>query len=187
MEKVKPKNTGGSWGLTDDVARLVIEHISPATVLDCGAGVGKYGLMVKNINQNIKVDAIEIFKPTAEWLEVSGIYDKVFNQDILEIKGKYDLGIFGDVLEHIEYDRIFELLRALKSRGVFRFVMIVLPLGFCPQEECGGNQAEVHKSYINEVKFCCDLRDLGYKISKRYVVSAESQNGEYKKMLLTIK
>lgn len=190
MEKVKPENTGGSWGLTDDVAKLQLKRISPASVIDFGAGLGKYGLMVREVlGKNVMISGIEIFKKSVEWLESEGIYNDVENIDLVDWYDgkKYDLGIFGDVLEHLEYEDIKSILKNHKNAETFKNIMIILPLGDCPQDSCGGNEAERHKCIISEVLLTEDLRDIGYKITQRFIASADGPRGEYKKMLIVIK
>jgi len=46
----------------DDVITDIVKLINPRTFLDLGAGSGKYGLIVKNINPSIKSIAVEIEK-----------------------------------------------------------------------------------------------------------------------------
>jgi hypothetical protein len=189
MEKLKPENTGGSWGLTDELARLKIENINPATIVDFGAGLGKYGFMIRDIFGKRKTIAIEVFKDSVEWLREQYLYDEVVEIDLVDwFDGKkYDLGIFGDVLEHLYYKDILLVLKNQKKAEIFKYIMIVVPLDDCPQDECGGNEAEIHKAVIDEDTFVKDIKDMGYRITHKYVVSADGPDGEYKKMLLIIK
>lgn len=193
MEKVKPKNTGGSWGLTDSFAEIVIKHIQPAQIIDFGAGMGKYGKMIRAIlGANVYILAIDIFEKSVEWLKPQLIYSQVMMCDIAEYpfhnhSQKFDLAIFGDVLEHLEYSEIKRILKQIKEAKIYKYIMIVVPLGDVEQGSCGGNEAERHKCIISEVLLTEDIKDMGYRISHKYVVSADGPKGEYKKMLLIIK
>ena len=150
MEKVKPENTGGSWGLTDEFAKLMLRHIRPATIIDFGAGIGKYGLMAREVlGGNIRTCAVDCFEKTTDWLFESKIYNQVINCDIANwglhpYSVKADLGIFGDVIEHLRHEEIKNLLYAIKTGELYKFLMIVLPLGHVKQGTCGGNKAEEH-------------------------------------------
>lgn len=190
MQIEKPQNTGQSWGLTDLVAEVLLKRIDPAKIVDFGAGVGKYGDMVwALLGDNRRVDAVEVFEPSAKWLETTGRYKNVFNVDLKDwvAKENYDLGIFGDVLEHLEYEEIKQLLKKHKEAGTFKYTMIIVPLGDVEQGSCGGNKAEEHKSIISEVLITEDLKDMGYKIDHRYITTAIGPKGDYQKMLLVIK
>jgi 16S rRNA A1518/A1519 N6-dimethyltransferase RsmA/KsgA/DIM1 with predicted DNA glycosylase/AP lyase activity len=83
-------------------------------ILDVGAGSGLYGLMLKDISK--RIDAVEIHSPYITAFKLNEIYDNVYNVDICKFNPpiKYDLIIFGDVLEHIEYEKAKELLDSLK-------------------------------------------------------------------------
>ncbi|NCD40560.1 MAG: hypothetical protein EOL88_00560 [Bacteroidia bacterium] len=184
MEKIKPENTGGSWGMTDEVAKVILKRIQPATIVDFGAGLGKYGVIARSVlGPNIFLKGLEVFDKSVEWLKYEGIYNVVEKCDIREwwdSKKTYDLAIFGDVLEHLEENEMFDLLVRLK--GIFKYMMIVVPLGVVEQDECGGNPAEKHKTSIYEELFLERL-DLYFKVVDRYVARSD----DYSKMLITIK
>lgn len=190
MEILKPDGTGGSWGLTDDLARTVIKNIIPGTVIDFGAGMGKYGFLLRDIfGRGIKVDAVECFEDSVAWLNTLGMYRNVYHANIIdwEFRDNYDLAIFGDVLEHLPYKQVLNLLDNLKRKKIFKYIMLVVPLNDVEQGSCGGNEAERHLCVINEERFEKHVREYDYRITHKYVVDADGPKGSYKKMLMILK
>lgn len=188
MEEVtKPENTGGSWGLTDDFVKSALKRILPASVVDFGCGLGKYGFLVREILGGVKTVAVDVFPKTTDWLSTQNIYNEVVNSDIREYEGGGHLGIFGDVLEHLPEEDIKKLLLSIFVESRFKYLIIVVPLGEVKQGAEGGNEAERHLSTIEEKKFVKMIEDIGYRIVERYVVSADVKNGFYYKMSLTLK
>ena len=110
-------------------------------VLDVGAGNGLYGSMLRDIAE--RIDAVEAHAPYIESFNLEKIYDNVYNVDIcdFELPVKYDLIIFGDVLEHIEADRAIALLNRLKD---IEQIIIAVPYQY-EQGALYGNPYEVHK------------------------------------------
>jgi glycosyltransferase involved in cell wall biosynthesis len=110
-------------------------------VLDVGAGNGLYGTMLKDIAE--RIDAVEAHAPYIESFKLEKIYDNVYNIDIcdFELPIKYDLIIFGDILEHIEADKAIALLDRLKD---IEQIIIAVPYNY-EQGAINGNPYEVHK------------------------------------------
>jgi len=190
MEKIKkPTNTGGSWGLTDYVTAEWIRRVIPASVFDLGCGLGKYEEMIrKDRGLGVKIDGIDIFKKSVDWLKSARNYNKVFHGDIRYFEyEKYDLGIAGDVLEHLELHEVEDLLRKFYKEKTFKYLIVVLPLGERPQEACGGNEAEKHLCVIHESWFIQLCEKIGYNITDRYVATAISETGKYPKMAMMLK
>lgn len=110
-------------------------------ILDVGAGNGLYGTMLKDIAD--RIDAVEAYLPYIENFKLEKIYDNVYNVDILDfnLPIKYDLIIFGDILEHIEVDKAIALLDRLKEIDQ---IIIAAPYQY-EQGALYGNPYEIHK------------------------------------------
>lgn len=110
-------------------------------ILDVGAGNGLYGSMLRDIAE--RIDAVEVYAPYIESFKLEKIYDNVYNVDIcnFELPIKYDLIIFGDVLEHIEADKAVALLNRLNN---IEQIIIAVPYQY-EQGALYGNPYEVHK------------------------------------------
>jgi hypothetical protein len=150
--KFCPPAGGESRDITDAIVEGRIRQINPATIVDFGAGKGKYGKMVKNIRRHIHTTAVEIDKKTAWYLRIHLIYNKVVRRDILGWLRKnhriYDLAIFGDVLEHLCKDDIYAVVNlALKY---FKNILIIVPVGEEKQGPIDGNVYETHLTIITE-------------------------------------
>jgi hypothetical protein len=70
-------------------------------ILDVGPGRGIFNKLLKEKGYYL-IDAVEVYRPYIEKFNLSKIYSKVFNENIINFKYNfYDLIIFGDVLEHL--------------------------------------------------------------------------------------
>lgn len=127
-----------------------IKLINPSTVLDVGAGKGKYFEIVKSINPNVSVDAVEAEETYIKKYDLKSKYRKVFNNDIVNFAknnkdDRYDLCIIGDVLEHLYLHEAISVLDALAYKT--KFIMIVWPTNL-PQDYEWESIFEMHKSNI---------------------------------------
>lgn len=189
MEKIKrPQNTGGSWGLNDEVVRLMIKRIIPASVVDFGCGLGKYGLMCRELfDERVVIDGVDKFGKTCIWLSSETTYNRIFNEDILTFDGDpADLAIFGDVIEHLDEVEWIYLFKKLITEKKYKYVIVVVPLGDVEQGVMGDNEAEVHKSIIEE-GFADYLVELGYNLREKHLMIADGPDGPYRKMAIMLK
>lgn len=82
-----------------------------ARILDVGAGSGTYSNLLGDYFKDI--EAVEVFKPNIENYQLEKKYKKVYNVDIKDFKYpkfKYDIIIFGDIIEHLEVEEAFKVL-----------------------------------------------------------------------------
>lgn len=122
----------------------VIARLAPHSVLDVGAGYGKYGVLAREYAPATRVDAIDANPPRYP------VYDHVYVGDLRQIDTllpadapTYDLALFLDVIEHLEKSEAFALTDKLVRRC--RRVVITTPWGFRPQE-IPGMPFETHRS-----------------------------------------
>ena len=122
----------------------VIANERPKTVLDVGAGYGKYGFLAREFGDAERVDALDATPPRF------AAYDHVWTGDLRNIDAllppdapRYDLALFIDVIEHLEKPEGYRLLDALVLRA--RKVLVTTPWGFRPQE-VPGMPYETHRS-----------------------------------------
>ena len=109
----------------------IVRHFRKgSTCLDVGACDGKWG---KLLNMYLEMDTIEIYEPNITEHKLGEIYKHVYHGDIREFEYgcKYDLIIFGDVLEHMSvedaqkvldyaWDRCTDLIVAVPYQWVNR-------------------------------------------------------------------
>lgn len=126
-----------------------LDAISPNTILDVGAGMGKYAHLIRSVLGNRPIiDAIE---PTAEYaskFKLHEMYRNVFIKDVMafarqDLSHKYDLCIMGDVLEHLFLYEAIGVLDALLYKC--KFIMVIWPTNL-PQDNEFDNAYEMHKS-----------------------------------------
>jgi len=110
------------------------------TILDVGAGSGKYAYM---FNKHFTMDAVEVFEKNITDYNLDKLYRKVYNCDILDFDFEYyDIIIMGDVLEHIETEQAQALIEKLK--GKCKELIVAVPYEY-EQGELYNNKYEIHK------------------------------------------
>jgi hypothetical protein len=107
------------------------------TVLDVGAGAGRYGVAIRNACPSVTVlDAIEVFPYYQTRFSLDDIYDTVTIADARTITSfPYDLVVLGDVIEHMPRADAVALWAAISASA--RFAYIAMPIGLC--EQTGSN------------------------------------------------
>lgn len=167
----------------DKVARL-----RPRSVLDVGVGYGKWGLLARETldwmpgrldrkDWEIRIDGIEVFpyeSPLHSW-----VYDEVRFADVLDVQESiegYDLVMMNDVIEHIEKDIAFRLLRHLVARN--KNVVISTPVHFFEQE-IGGNEHEHHISHWDIADFAEFTFDADVTAKQALVVTLAGADAKW--------
>jgi len=121
----------------------VLVRERPRTVLDVGAGYGKFGVLAREYGGAERVDAIDANAPRFP------VYDRVFLGDIRDLDRvlpegeRWDLALFVDVIEHLEKAEGYRVLDQLAGRA--GRVLVTTPWGFRPQE-IPGMPYETHRS-----------------------------------------
>lgn len=95
------------------------------SIIDVGAGKGTYP---KLLEDNYYWTAVEIFEPYVEMWGLEDIYDEIIIGNILTVNlPDADCIIFGDVIEHLEYDDAMNVVA--KALDNFQHVVISVPIG----------------------------------------------------------
>lgn len=122
------------------VQKYVYEHLPiDAKILDVGAGWGKYRNLLPDYQH---VDACEVHQRYVTEERLVLRYERVFVADVTNPYmaarlGRYDLVIFGDVLEHLE------VMSAKRVLAECRRAAVVVPFLYEQGIE-DGNQYEIH-------------------------------------------
>ena len=88
---------------------LTVHHmwlLDPGSVLDIGAGFGKYGVLFRECcAKHPRVEAIEAWQPYIDAHRLCGIYDAVHATDVMlatdQLLNSCDAVYMGDVIEHL--------------------------------------------------------------------------------------
>ena len=150
-----------SDAMTIPVVLKLISALNPSSILDVGAGNGKYGFLFREVldmnygrfardDWNIKIDGIELVKEYK-----NPIHDYFYNIFVWEdwlkvdIDYDYDLIFMGDVLEHFEDGRWESALDKAKNNG--NVVISVCPNwdGSIQQGAIFGHDSERHKTVLS--------------------------------------
>lgn len=122
-----------------DVKKFIQSRI-PRTrkILDVGPGEGTYAKLLDGYT----MDCAEIYAPYIEEYNLSSLYNKVINSDIMDVNiTKYDFIILGDVLEHLNVRDAQKLIYNIMSSG--KECLVAVPY-MMEQGEWGGNEHETH-------------------------------------------
>jgi len=160
-------------GTSDDIVagyvREQVRAIRPRSVVDFGAGRGKMGAMCRELHgDGVELTAIEGCAPTAAMLTRGGIYNNVHEgllQDWIDRNTlKFDLAIFGDVLEHLTRRQAITALNATLAFAAN--VIVNIPLRNLHQDGHDDNPLEAHRAYFTER--CFDSRFI---VREKHVAS----------------
>ncbi len=127
----------------------IIRLLKPETILDLGAGAGKYGELARKINPSIKLTAVEIEQDYVKKFNLSSIYDEVWNISVTDlINPKYydsafDVVMIGDIIEHLKKSDGIDLLNFLIYRC--RWIILEFPYRYL-QNSVDGYHSEAHIS-----------------------------------------
>lgn len=126
-----------------DVINFVKEN-EIKQVIDVGAGRGTYSDLLREHVDNI--DGIEVWEPYIKEFGLVYKYCNLYEGDAREFSaddlGKYDISIFGDVLEHMSAEDSVALWNEHKK--VSKFGLVSVPIIHYPQGAEFGNPYEVH-------------------------------------------
>jgi 2-polyprenyl-3-methyl-5-hydroxy-6-metoxy-1,4-benzoquinol methylase len=138
-------------------------QLNPQSILDIGAGFGKYGVLCREyleywgtdaaLNWKRKIDAVEVFPAYITPLH-RYIYNNIYQQNVLDIIHRlkdYDLVLFIDVLEHftkIDGEYLIKML-VLNNKSL----LISTPKQWNKQDDVFGNEYERHKTLWTEDEF----------------------------------
>lgn len=120
-----------------------LEERKPTTVLDVGCGAGENLKRYKKDGQHWT--GIEIWEPYVSRFGLDKLYDKIIIGDVREIlqtAGKFDVVIFGDVLEHMSANEAQIVFRLAKEMA--KCIVVSIPIGSYPQGVWEDNPYEEH-------------------------------------------
>jgi hypothetical protein len=147
---------GSSASFCDYILMHQLTEIKPRQIVDFGAGGGKIGKIVRQVlDENVRLIAVEGCEKTVRMLCSQGVYDEVNHTLIqkwdFEDSTKYDMAVFGDVLEHLTPGEIHAVIR--RSIKKFRHIIVICPLHEIFQKEIYGNPLEIHRTYVTSAFF----------------------------------
>jgi glycosyltransferase involved in cell wall biosynthesis len=141
-------------------------RIAPERVLDIGVGFGRWGMITREFcdvwfgrvlppDWKVHVEGVEAFPKNINAYH-SHFYDKVHIGDLRDLlptfKDRWNLIIFGDVLEHFEKHEAIQLLHW--AVGLSDYVLVNIPLGDnWQQDEAYDNPYERHLSQWTAEEF----------------------------------
>lgn len=120
---------------------LISKFDNKARILDVGAGEGTYYNLLSDYFKEI--DGVEVFKPNIMNFNLKNKYHRIYNIDIKDFKyEKYDIIIFGDIIEHLEIKEAQEVLKYAYDRCKEMIVAVPYELEQGIEED---NIYEIHK------------------------------------------
>lgn len=143
------------------IVKSVIGRGNNQTLLDCGTGDGSF-MAFLNSDKQFRVTGVDVFEPYLKLAKKTGVYDKLIRQDLrkLDIKDKsYDIVFCSHVIEHLSKTEGTKLVKKLEKIAKKR-VILLMPVGFFPQEEYDDNE---HQEHVSEW-YPEDFKKMGYKV-----------------------
>jgi hypothetical protein len=140
----------------DEEIKNILTCVAPCKVLDLGAGAGKYGLMVKDINSTTEVIAVESEKDYIRRFKLTSIYNVVWRMSVTDLiqpnyyDAQFDVIIAGDILEHLRKTDGINLINFLIYRC--RWLIVEFPHRYL-QNSVDGHDGEAHISAWSESDF----------------------------------
>lgn len=126
-----------------DWMREQIKRLAPARVLDVGPGLGTYFDLAAESGQHW--EAVEIWEPYVEQYALRERYATVLVEDVRQhdwSRDTWDLGIFGDVVEHMTRVDALAVWNAALAHSAY--LLLSIPIVPYPQGAAEGNPFEVH-------------------------------------------
>ena len=147
-----------SYTTFDATIRQHLVALNPKSILDMGAGAGKYGKLLRDVLPECRIDAVEGSPEVVEQFSLKTIYNTVHTMSIEKYldecsSNSYDVVILGDVLEHFYRSRAMDYLDFLAYRS--GFVACVWPTNM-RQDDFAKDGFETHRSNFK-------LKDLADK------------------------
>jgi SAM-dependent methyltransferase len=138
----------------DSELELYFREVCPSSVLDIGAGEGKYGEMLRRVQPKTKLIAVELDTDYVEEYKLRDLYDEVWDRDAADLMNDldrtYDAVIFGDCIEHMRKSVGVDLLNFLVYRS--KIIVVKFPVQMI-QDPYQGHKSEAHISVWSEHDF----------------------------------
>lgn len=137
-----------SAGCFDELIEGFIARLRPASMLDIGAGAGKYGKMARRASPKTWTVAIEAQQEYVDGYGLEELYDEVVvgraDEVLLDDPDlTVDLVVLGDVIEHMRKSVGTDLLHYLAYRS--RCILCIYPTKYV-QYSLQGRAPEAHIS-----------------------------------------
>jgi hypothetical protein len=161
---------GASATFCDYITETQIRKLAPQSIVDFGAGAGKYGWLIRRILGNEPhIIGVDGYQPAVDALSKGGVYStascKLLQNWLDDTSDRHSLAIFGDVIEHLTPGEIHRVMRSAMER--FDHIIIVVPLHDIFQDDSYGNALEIHRAYITH-----DFFDR-YKPVEKHIVQGD--------------
>jgi hypothetical protein len=123
---------GSSCGIFNELYMRIAQKVAPKTILDIGAGEGKYAELSRQAGVDARMTATEIVPHYVDDYKLREKYDDVLLMDAADMvldpahrNRLYDLVTIGDCIEHIPKSRALDLLNFLTYRSAY--VVVIAP------------------------------------------------------------
>lgn len=149
--------SGNSCSVFNELYVEMVKKIGPRSILDIGAGQGKYADLTRQAGIDAHVTATEIVQHYVADYGLREKYDDVLVMDAADMVADpvyrnrlYDLAIIGDCIEHIPKSRALDLLNFLTYRCAY---IVVIAPEFLYYDVSDMEHSEAHISVWSEHDF----------------------------------
>lgn len=138
----------------DTEIELYFRLVRHGSVVDIGAGEGKYGKMLRRVQPDIKLIGVELDADYVGRYRLRDLYDEVWLMNAADLINDtdrtFDAVIIGDCIEHMRKSVGLDLLNFLVYRS--KVIIVIFPLQW-PQNTWEGHTSEAHLSVWSEHDF----------------------------------
>lgn len=147
----------------------LVNLVKPISILDVGPGEGKYSKLTKQVT-DCRIDAVEVDGSYVTTYNLKQKYNNIFVSDFKDFCSKnsrirYDIVVFGDVLEHMFRSDAMDVLDFILYRA--KYVVVMWPNNYW-QDDWEGHESEAHKSNFTIKDFVDKGFDVIYYKQRRF-------------------
>ena len=135
----------------DALFTSIVGKLAPKSVLDIGVGAGKIGAICRQVSPKCVIVGIEAHAPYAkQFVEQWKVYRNVIlkpasDASLSIVRSRFDLVVFGDVLEHMWLHEALSLLTFWSMRS--STIIAIWPTRYL-QDDHDGVVSEIHRSEV---------------------------------------
>jgi hypothetical protein len=119
-----------SFDTYDAAISFILTRLQPRSVLDVGAGAGKYGSFARQVAPGVHLTAVQPSSLPVADHPLTGLYDTILPVEATSLiethsSGNWEVAILGDVIEHFKKSDGLDFLNWLVYRT--KYILIVTP------------------------------------------------------------
>lgn len=117
-----------SFQTFDAAVDAIVQLVGARSIIDIGAGAGKYGRRLRQVVPDATLIAVEMNADDIREHALHSVYDRIIQHDVSELMVREpnfacDVAILGDVIEHLPKSSGIDLLNWLHYRAAYTIII----------------------------------------------------------------